>query len=134
MLFTDPDEDIQFFHSGTKKLLNGDFVTSGGRVMGVSATANSLEQAVKRAYHGVQMVEFDGMFYRRDIARRSVSYSHLCSGIPLIVISGLLTNSLDLPVHWLITSKYQLAIHISNSIRCFVHFMCMNCTWMSSMN
>jgi len=40
--------------------------------MAVSATADSLEEAVKLAYTGVSMVSFEGMFYRRDIAHRLV--------------------------------------------------------------
>jgi hypothetical protein len=53
-------------------MLNGTLVTAGGRVMAVSATADSLEDAVKLAYTGVSMVSFEGMFYRRDIAHRLV--------------------------------------------------------------
>jgi hypothetical protein len=108
ILCTALKEDMHFFHAGTSLLSNGDLVTSGGRVMAVSATADSLEQAVKLSYQGVSMVEFDGMFYRRDIAHRLVSYSCLCSGITLIIILGLLSNYLDLPSHWLITCNYQL--------------------------
>jgi phosphoribosylamine--glycine ligase/phosphoribosylformylglycinamidine cyclo-ligase len=51
---------------------NGTLVTSGGRVMAVSATADSLEEAIKLAYTGVSMVSFKGMIYRRDIAHRFV--------------------------------------------------------------
>jgi phosphoribosylamine--glycine ligase/phosphoribosylformylglycinamidine cyclo-ligase len=49
---------------------NGKLVTAGGRVMAVSAVADSLEEAVKLAYTGVSMVNFEGMFCRRDIAHR----------------------------------------------------------------
>lgn len=38
--------------------------------MAVSATADTLEDAVKLAYTGVQHIEFEGMFYRKDIAHR----------------------------------------------------------------
>jgi hypothetical protein len=118
-----PKEDIHFFHAGTSLLTNGDLVTSGGRVMAVSATADSLEQAVKLVYQGVSMVEFDGMFYRRDIAHRSVSCSHLCSGISLIKISGLSSNYLDMLLHWRITCIYQLVCYIMNNlVLCFISF------------
>ncbi|KAI9674051.1 MAG: hypothetical protein M1829_003894 [Trizodia sp. TS-e1964] len=63
---------LNIFHAGTRLKENGTLVTSGGRVMAVSATADSLDEAVKRAYTGVSMVSFDGMFYRRDIAHRLV--------------------------------------------------------------
>ena len=63
--------DVNLFHAGTSLLDDGSLVTSGGRVMAVSATAHSLEEAFGIAYHGVSTVEFDGMFYRKDIAHRS---------------------------------------------------------------
>jgi phosphoribosylamine--glycine ligase/phosphoribosylformylglycinamidine cyclo-ligase len=49
---------------------NGKLVTAGGRVMAVSAVSDTLEEAVKLSYTGVSMVNFEGMFYRRDIAHR----------------------------------------------------------------
>jgi phosphoribosylamine--glycine ligase/phosphoribosylformylglycinamidine cyclo-ligase len=63
---------LNFFHAGTSLLGDGSLVTSGGRVMAVSATADSLSEAVKLAYTGASMVNFEGMFYRRDIAHRLV--------------------------------------------------------------
>jgi hypothetical protein len=62
---------LNFFHAGTSLMWNGTLVTTGGRVMAVSATADSLE-AVKLAYTGVSMVSFEGMFYRRDVAHRLI--------------------------------------------------------------
>lgn len=54
------------FHAGTKRI--GDsLVTSGGRVLGVTAAANSLNEALAAAYHAAAMVHFAGMHYRRDI-------------------------------------------------------------------
>lgn len=108
ILCTALKEDMHFFHAGTSLLSNGDLVTSGGRVIAVSATADSLKQAVKLSYQGVSMVEFDGMFYRRGIAHRSVSYSHLCSGITLIIISGVSSNYLG--------SGSSLADHLHISV------------------
>ncbi|KAK0105376.1 hypothetical protein ONS95_004248 [Cadophora gregata] len=66
------DGNITFFHAGTKLREDGDLLTSGGRVIAVSATADSLEEAVKRAYQGVSMVEFEGMHFRKDIAYRAL--------------------------------------------------------------
>ena len=57
------------FHAGTKKA-NGDIVTSGGRVLAVTAYGDTLEQAVSAAYAGVDSVSFEGKTYRRDIAHR----------------------------------------------------------------
>jgi phosphoribosylamine--glycine ligase len=59
------------FHAGTK-LEGGRTVTSGGRVLGVTATAPTLRGAVDRAYAGVDMISFEGCFSRRDIAWRAL--------------------------------------------------------------
>lgn len=57
---------VQVFHAGTQRI--GDsLVTNGGRVLGVTAAANSLNEALGAAYHSVAMVHFEGMHYRKDI-------------------------------------------------------------------
>ena len=59
------------FHAGTK--LKGDeLVTSGGRVLGVTTTAPTLREAVDKAYRAVEVIHFDGVHYRRDIAARAL--------------------------------------------------------------
>ena len=58
------------FHAGTT--LSGDELkTSGGRVIASTATALTLEEAVKKSYEGISTIHFDGMFYRKDIAHRA---------------------------------------------------------------
>ena len=65
---TDPS-DVQICHAGTKRL--GDVLQSaGGRVLSVAAYGESLEEAVQRAYDGVDKVSFEGMYFRKDIAAR----------------------------------------------------------------
>ncbi|MGA7504684.1 MAG: phosphoribosylamine--glycine ligase [Candidatus Sulfotelmatobacter sp.] len=64
-------EGVEVFHAGTSTR-NGDFYTSGGRVLGVTARAESLESAVERAYEACEKIKFDGVHYRRDIAGRAV--------------------------------------------------------------
>lgn len=59
--------DITVFHAGTKLDANGVLVTSGGRVLGVTAVGPDLDGAIRRAYEGVTKVHFDGAHYRRDI-------------------------------------------------------------------
>ncbi len=58
--------DITVFHAGTKNV-DGKIVTAGGRVLGVTAVAESLDAAIKKAYEGVEKVHFDKMHYRHDI-------------------------------------------------------------------
>jgi phosphoribosylamine--glycine ligase len=60
--------DVKVLHAGTKRV--GDkIVTNGGRVLGVTATGNSLEAAVRKAYEAAAKIQFEGMHYRRDIGR-----------------------------------------------------------------
>jgi phosphoribosylamine--glycine ligase len=61
-----PPEGISVFHSGTA-LKDGVLVTSGGRVLGVTALADNLPLAISRAYEAVSKISFEGMHYRRDI-------------------------------------------------------------------
>ena len=60
---------MHIFHAGTA-WKEGRIVTAGGRVLSITATAPSLEEALARAYGAVSRVAFDGMHYRRDIGRR----------------------------------------------------------------
>ena len=57
------------FHAGTAKD-NGRWLTSGGRVLGVTARGATITDAVKEAYRAVYKISWDGMHYRKDIARR----------------------------------------------------------------
>jgi phosphoribosylamine--glycine ligase len=64
-------EDCRVFHAGTE--LAGDVLrTSGGRVLCVTALADSVKMAQKRAYEAVAAIRFDGMQYRRDIGHRAI--------------------------------------------------------------
>jgi phosphoribosylamine---glycine ligase len=58
--------DVKVFHSGTKTT-NGNLVTDGGRVLGVTALGDTLEKARLRAYDAMKHIQFDGMHYRKDI-------------------------------------------------------------------
>jgi len=64
-------EGVQVFHAGTS-LLDGRLVTAGGRVLSVAAHGKTLQEAVARAYEAAEHIKFEGMHYRRDIARRGL--------------------------------------------------------------
>jgi phosphoribosylamine--glycine ligase len=64
-------EGVKVFHAGTSKR-DGEFYTSGGRVLGVTARADSLESAAGRAYEACGKIRFEGAHYRRDIAGRAL--------------------------------------------------------------
>ena len=64
-------DDCHVFHAGTE-LADGRLVTSGGRVLCVTALGDSVKMAQKRAYEAVAAIRFDGMQYRRDIGYRAI--------------------------------------------------------------
>ena len=61
------------FHAGTTKN-NDRWLTSGGRVLGVTARGADIAQAVREAYHGVRQIAWDGMHYRTDIGQRALEH------------------------------------------------------------
>jgi phosphoribosylamine---glycine ligase len=60
---------VEVFHSGTA-LVEGHYVTAGGRVLGVTAAAGTLDESLSLAYEALGQIHFEGMYYRRDIGRR----------------------------------------------------------------
>jgi phosphoribosylamine--glycine ligase len=66
-----PSDDCRVFHAGTR-LEGGRILTSGGRVLGVTALGDSLKLAARRAYAAVDSIRFDGMQYRKDIGHRAL--------------------------------------------------------------
>ena len=65
-------DGIQIFHAGTK-LSDGKIVTSGGRVLAVTALGSTIADARKRAYDAAALIQFEGCHYRRDIALSAAS-------------------------------------------------------------
>jgi phosphoribosylamine--glycine ligase len=59
------------FHAGTRAE-GGELLTSGGRVFGLTAWAGEIEGAMERVYSNIDKISFDGMQYRKDIARRAL--------------------------------------------------------------
>jgi phosphoribosylamine--glycine ligase len=64
-------EGVEIFHSGSSQK-DGQILTAGGRVLGVTAAASSLEEALGRAYEAMAKIHFDGIYYRRDIGHRAL--------------------------------------------------------------
>ncbi len=62
--------DVFIFHAGTKQ--TSSIVTNGGRVLGVSALGDSLNQAKSKAYRAIEGVSFDKMHYRKDIGNKAL--------------------------------------------------------------
>ena len=66
-----PNDDAHVFHAGTAKV-DGQIVTSGGRVLCVTALADTVKLAQKRALEVADSIDFDGMLMRRDIGWRAI--------------------------------------------------------------
>ena len=68
-----PDgEGLYLFHAGTVKESGGALKTNGGRVIAATATGATLQEAIRNAYKGVELIRFDGMQYRKDIGHRAL--------------------------------------------------------------
>jgi phosphoribosylamine--glycine ligase len=65
-------DDVVVFHAGTKQQ-DGDIVTNGGRVLGVTALGETVSRAKSLAYEAADIIKFEGAYYRRDIANKAIS-------------------------------------------------------------
>ncbi|MBW1649405.1 MAG: phosphoribosylamine--glycine ligase [Deltaproteobacteria bacterium] len=63
-----PKDNLFIFHSGTKKK-NNNLTTNGGRVLGITALGNNIENASKKAYNAIKQISWKGAFYRKDIGK-----------------------------------------------------------------
>ena len=64
--------DVTVYHAGTA-IKDGRLVTNGGRVLGVTATANTLPEALKKAYAATESIHFDKLHKRSDIGARALA-------------------------------------------------------------
>ncbi|MGH9035890.1 MAG: phosphoribosylglycinamide synthetase C domain-containing protein, partial [Acidimicrobiia bacterium] len=73
-------EGVTVFHAGTRRNEGGDVLTSGGRVLNVTAVAAGLSEARERAYRAVGRISWPGLQFRRDIALTEGSTDRNMSG------------------------------------------------------
>nr|WP_325211799.1 phosphoribosylamine--glycine ligase [uncultured Oscillibacter sp.] len=66
-------ENVTVYHAGDKLAEDGTLVTSGGRVLGVTAVGDALEAALKDAYAAAEEIGFEGKYLRRDIGKRALA-------------------------------------------------------------
>lgn len=79
-------QDVTVFHAGTK-LVDGELVTAGGRVLGVTALGRNVAEAIERAYEACDLISWEGKYLRRDIGHRALARTS--SGGPLVgVVMG----------------------------------------------
>lgn len=69
----DGDIDAQVYFAGAK-LENENVVTAGGRVLGIVCKADTLEDAIKKAYDNIHLVSFENAYYRSDIGQKALAY------------------------------------------------------------
>ena len=70
-IYPENDQDMKLFHAGTK-LVDGNVVTSGGRVFCATALGSDLKEAQSKAYNLVNKVSFEGAFCRKDIGFKGI--------------------------------------------------------------
>jgi len=70
----DKVEDVMIFHAGTTSNQSGDVLTNGGRVLAMTALANSLEGAVNKSQKAAAVVQYDEKYYRKDIGLDLIRY------------------------------------------------------------
>jgi phosphoribosylamine--glycine ligase len=63
----------EVYVAGAKFSDKGEILSNGGRVLGVTATAETLEGAIEKAYAGVDKVHFENAYYRHDIGKRALA-------------------------------------------------------------
>ena len=65
-------QDKNIYVAGAKLSGDGELLTAGGRVLGVTETADTLKEAIDKAYQTVESVEFENAYYRKDIGQRAL--------------------------------------------------------------
>ncbi len=65
-------ENVYIYHSGTDFDANGDIVSAGGRVLGVTALADDMSEAIEAAYKAAELISFENSFFRHDIGKDAV--------------------------------------------------------------
>jgi len=63
--------DVYVFHAGTT-FHEGDYLTAGGRVLGVTGLGNGIKEAIETTYQAVSKISWEGVHYRRDIGKKTL--------------------------------------------------------------
>lgn len=87
-------KDVQVFHAGTAAK-GKQVVTSGGRVLGVTAIGDDIKSAIERAYEAVALISWQGCYFRRDIGHRALARLHNDVPVQVGIVMG---SDSDIPV------------------------------------
>ena len=77
-------KDVVVFHAGTASK-NGKVVTSGGRVLGVTALGDNIEKAIDRAYNAVSKIGWTGAYFRKDIGQKALNRTPLTPLVGIVM-------------------------------------------------
>jgi len=106
----DKEPDIKVFHAGTT-MKNNDYVTNGGRVLGVTAIGEDLDSAIKKAYNSVEKITWDKVHYRKDIGMKALN--RMNSG-PLVGIVMGSDSDLDVMIETVsVLKKFDIPYEIT---------------------
>ena len=96
---TEKQDSVVVFHAGTA-LKNKKTVTAGGRVLGVTAIGNDLDEAIRKAYETVAMIKWPGSFYRTDIGAKAAHHTKKTAKIDPggALVAIVMGSDSDLPV------------------------------------
>ena len=96
---TEKQDSVVVFHAGTA-LKNKKTVTAGGRVLGVTAIGNDLDEAIRKAYETVAMIKWPGSFYRTDIGAKAARHTKKTAKIDQggALVGIVMGSDSDLPV------------------------------------
>ncbi len=108
-------KDVKVFHAGTARK-DKQFVTAGGRVLGVTALGKDIPDAIKRAYSAVEKISWEGVYYRKDIGAKALK--HLKppqvailmgsrSDIPVMRAAEEILQEFDVPYKVLVASAHR---------------------------
>lgn len=71
-----PNQQITIYHAGTSQDVDNNIITSGGRVLGVCAHAETLSEAIQKAYKSIEHISFQGMYFRKDIGKKGLAVTN----------------------------------------------------------
>ncbi len=105
-------EGVEVFHAGTA-VKGRQVVTSGGRVLGVTAIGDNIKEALDRAYLAVQEIHWQGCYYRRDIGHKALARFGTAAPSPIVGI--VMGSDSDLPVMRL-AADFLTAVGVSSEL------------------
>jgi phosphoribosylamine--glycine ligase len=109
-------KDVIVFHAGTVRKDNH-IITSGGRVMSITALGSDHKQAIERAYEAVGRIKWEGVYFRKDIGRKAMKNQGSSplvgivmgsdSDLPIMVETASVLKKMDIPYELTITSAHR---------------------------